>query len=73
MSLLAAQIQAYLVIYNFQRNIGVSEKMACLVQAFDACKPAPSLVKLLESGQVQVQGKRVFVPGCGYVLLAVDF
>mmetsp|Transcript_57799 Transcript_57799/g.183230 ORF Transcript_57799/g.183230 Transcript_57799/m.183230 type:complete len:190 (+) Transcript_57799:68-637(+) len=33
--------------------------------AFDASKPAPGLIALVESGAVDVKGKTVLVPGCG--------
>lgn len=35
------------------------------VQAFDASRASPALAALLQRGELQVAGKRVFVPGCG--------
>uniref|UniRef100_A0A383W5P7 Uncharacterized protein n=1 Tax=Tetradesmus obliquus TaxID=3088 RepID=A0A383W5P7_TETOB len=34
-------------------------------QQFDKGAPSPQLMQLLSSGQLQVQGKRALVPGCG--------
>lgn len=34
-------------------------------QRFDACQSSPALLDLLKRGTVAVEGKRVFVPGCG--------
>jgi hypothetical protein len=43
--------------------------VSCLVlpclQKFDAGRCSPLLTHLLSSGQLQVQGKKAFVPGCG--------
>ncbi|KAL6769478.1 hypothetical protein ACKKBG_A31170 [Auxenochlorella protothecoides x Auxenochlorella symbiontica] len=34
-------------------------------ERFDACQSSPALLDLLKRGTVAVEGKRVFVPGCG--------
>ena len=36
-----------------------------ILQAFDMCGSAPVLQGLLKSGELNVKGKRVVVPGCG--------
>lgn len=34
-------------------------------EGFDATKSSPALIDAIESGRVDVKGKRAFVPGCG--------
>jgi hypothetical protein len=41
------------------------------VQAFDACRPAPALLKALDG--LEVEGKSVIVPGCGRGYDLVEF
>lgn len=42
----------------------------CLAQRFDLGGPTPALAAALQAGTVDVKGKRVFVPGCGWDPLA---
>lgn len=37
------------------------------VQAFDASSSSPALLALTTEGKLQVRGRKIFVPGCGYV------